>query len=136
LASSRKKPVKKAAKVPKPRVRKTVENDETCLQKHAWQWVTREYPALLIFHVANERKGSIGAVMHFKRMGVLPGVSDFLAFPMNGRKVAVELKDDEGDQDPAQVTFQKRWERTGGVYFIVRTLEEFQGVINGVMLFG
>lgn len=118
------------------KVRKTVENDEGCLHKHAWQWVTREYPALLIFHVANERKGSIGAVMHFKRMGVLPGVSDFLAFPMSGRKAAIELKDDEGEQDAEQEKFQRRWERTGGVYFIVRTLEEFQGVINGVMLFG
>ena len=134
MASSRKKRVKKKI-VPPPRVRKTVENDETCLQKHAWQWVTREYPNLLIFHVANERKGSIGAVMHFKRMGVLPGVADFLAFP-KGRAVAIELKDDEGDQDTEQEKFQRRWERAGGVYFIVRTLEEFQGVVNGIMLFG
>lgn len=97
--------------------------------------MTREHPSLLIFHVANERKGSIGAAMHFKRMGVLPGVADFLAFPNNGRKAAIELKDDEGTQDGSQKMFQSRWERSGGVYFVVRTQEQFQGVIAALMLF-
>lgn len=68
-------------------------------------------------------------------MGVLRGVADFLAFPDGGRKAAIELKDDEGDQDSDQEKFQRRWERTGGAYFLVRTLEEFQGVINGLMIF-
>lgn len=133
MVSYRKKLVKK--KAAKPRVRKTVENDETCLHKHAWQWVTREHPGLLIFHVANERKGSIGAVMHFKRMGVLPGVADFLAFP-KGRAVAIELKDDEGKQRTGQTAFEDRWEDAGHTYIVVRTLDEFKGVIAAITLFG
>jgi hypothetical protein len=131
LASSRKKPTKKAAK---PRKQKTVTNDETCLQKHAWQWVQKTHPALLIFHVANERKGSIGTAMHFKRMGVLAGVADFLAFPV-GRAVAIELKDDEGTHKTGQAAFQDRWEDAGNTYFIARTLEEFQGIIAAITLF-
>jgi len=89
---------------------------------------------LLIFHVANERMGSVGAAVHFKRMGVRPGVADYLAFP-TGRAVAIELKDDKGDQDKAQEIFQCDWETAGNTYFIVRTLEEFQGVINAITLF-
>jgi len=145
-ASSRKKPVKSgtkagrrliaAAKEAAVHVRKTATNDETCLQMHCKQWLDKSgiWSRLLIFHVANERKGSIGAAMHFKRMGVRAGVADWLAFPP-GRAVAIELKDDEGEQNSDQEIFQKKWEAAGNVYFLCRTLEEFQGVVRGISLF-
>lgn len=120
-ASSPKKPVKKAL-------------SEQALQMLCWQWVQKTHPGLLIFHVANERKGSIGAAMHFKRMGVLPGVADFLAFP-SGRAVAIELKDDVGKQRAGQAVFQSRWEAAGNAYFVARTLEEFQGVVAALTVF-
>lgn len=78
--------------------------------------------------------GNVGAAMHFKRMGVLPGVADYLAFP-SGRSAAIELKDDEGKQSIDQIKFQKRWEDAGNLYFLVRTLEEFQGVVQALVLF-
>lgn len=131
-ASARKKPAKKAAK---PKKRKTVTNDETCLQKHTAQWLGKTMPNLLAFHVANERMGSIGTHMHFKQMGVKKGVADWLVFTLNSRKVAIELKDDEGTQDADQERFQLRWEACGGSYFIARTLEEFQGIIAAVTMF-
>lgn len=123
-----------ASRPRKKRVRKTPENDETCLQLHCWQWVKKAYPTLLIFHVANERWAPVQYHMKLKRMGVLKGVADFLAFPGHV-SAAVELKDDEGEQEPEQIRFQKRWEAMGGVYIIVRTLAEFQGVVQALMLF-
>lgn len=116
--------------------RKTITNDETCLQMHCKQWLDKSglWDRLLIFHVANERKGSIGAVMHFKRMGVRKGVADWLLFPP-GRSVAIELKDDEGEQDTDQKIFQRKWEAAGNTYFVCRTLEEFQGVVQAVAMF-
>lgn len=126
---------KKRVKKPAVRKRKTVENDETCLQMHAWAWVKKTHPALLIFHVANERQAAIQYHIKLKRMGVLAGVADFLAFPIDGRKFAIELKDDEGEQDEDQIKFQKRWERTGGIYCVVRTLADFQSLICVMMLF-
>jgi hypothetical protein len=114
-------------------IRKTTYNDETCLHMNAFQWVQKYHPELLIFHVANERKSSIGAAMHFKRMGVLPGVADFLIFRA-GRAVAIELKDDEGDQTDTQLRFQKRWETAGHAYVLVRTLDEFKGAIDAITL--
>lgn len=89
---------------------------------------------LLIFHVANERKGSIGAAMHFKRMGVRPGVADYLAF-IPGNAVAIELKDDEGEQCKNQEVFQRKWEACGNMYFIVRTLEEFRTTVTALAIF-
>lgn len=126
--SSRKKPAKKS--------RKTPETDETCLQMHCAQWLQKSgtWSRLLIFHVANERKGGFGVHMHFKRLGVRKGVADWLAFPP-GRPVAIELKDDEGEQDEDQIKFQRGWEAAGNLYVVARTLAEFQGIINAITLF-
>ena len=136
LASSRKKPARKPRKAAAKRKRKTVTNDETCLQMHQKQWLEKAglWGRLLIFHVANERIGGFGAQMHFKRMGVRPGVADWLVF-RPGRSVAIENKDDEGEQNADQERFQKQWEAAGNLYFMVRTLEEFQGVVNALTLF-
>ena len=132
MASSRKKPAKKA--VAKPRKKAT--NNETVLQKHCQQWLEKSgyWSRMLIFHVPNERKGGVGTAMHFKRMGVLPGVADYLAFTV-GRAVAIELKDDKGVQSASQMEFQKRWERAGNAYFIARTLEEFEGIVTVLAMF-
>lgn len=128
--SSRKKPVKKAAK----RKRK---NPERGLQYRCQQWLEKSglWTRLLIFHVPNERMGGIGAIVHFKRMGVREGVADYLALQI-GRVTAIELKHGDGKQRKGQETFQRDWEAAGGMYFICRTLEEFQGVVNGLTLFG
>lgn len=102
------------------------------------QWLDKSglWGRLLIFHVANERKGGFGAQMHFKRMGVRPGVADWLAFPVLGSKIAIELKDDDGKQNADQEKFQAQWERTDGVYYVVRTLEDFQRIVSAAVLFG
>lgn len=100
-----------------------------------WQWVRTAYPDLLIFHVANERKTNVQHHVKLKRMGVLPGVADFLVFP-GKQKFAIELKDAKGVQSVDQVSFELLWTRAGGRYFLVRTLEEFQIVVNGAALFG
>lgn len=133
LASSRKKPAKAPRKAAKGRPE---EHGEKCLQMHCKQWLDKSglWSRLLIFHVANERKGSFGTHMHFKRMGVRPGVADWLAF-VPGRAIAIELKDEDGDQDPEQEKFQKKWEAAGNVYILVRTLEQFQGAVQGIALF-
>ena len=96
------------------------------------KWVRDTHPALLIFHVANERKAAPQYHIKLKRLGVLKGVADFLAFPLDGRKLAIELKDDEGVQDEDQIKFQKRWQATGGLYFVARTVADFQFIIGFV----
>lgn len=88
----------------------------------------------MIFHVPNERKGGIGAIMHFKRLGVRTGVADYLVF-IPGRNAAIELKDENGKQDEEQEKFERHWEACGNAYFIVRTLEQFQSVVEGIALF-
>lgn len=121
-------PVKKASKVKGP--------SENEIHLKCFQWVQKVHPELLIFHVANERKAHVRYHVKMKRKGVLAGVADFLAFPVNGRKFAIELKDDKGTQDADQIKFQRRWERAGGAYFVVRTLADFQVTVNCTVMFG
>jgi hypothetical protein len=108
---------------------------ETCLHMHCQQWLEKSgiWGKYLIFHVPNERGGGIGAIIHFKRMGVRPGVPDWLMF--TNRNAAIELKNGKGKQRKGQEEFQRKWERLGHPYFVVRTLEEFQGVVNALILF-
>lgn len=103
---------------------------------HCKQWLDKSglWSRLLIFHVANERKGGFGTHMHFKRLGVRKGVADWLAF-VPGRAAAIELKDDEGVQDADQEKFERQWKACGNLYLIARTLEEFQGIVNALALF-
>lgn len=110
-------------------------SSETCLHMHCQQWLEKSgiWDKYLIFHVPNERRGGIGAIMHFKRMGVRPGIPDWLMF--TNRNAAIELKDDKSKQRKGQKEFQRAWERLGHPYFVVRTLKEFQGVINALILF-
>lgn len=136
MASFRKKRARKVQKPAKARPQRTIENDEDCLHLHCWQWVKKEYPTLLIFHVANEREAPVQFHVKLKRKGVLAGVADFLAFPTNSRKIAIELKDDKGEQDEEQIRFQKRWEHSGGFYCVVRTLDGFKTVIEAAVMFG
>ncbi len=129
-------PAGKPARRRPDKPQKTATNNETCLQMHCKAWLDTSglWSKLLIFHIANERKGSIGAAMHFKRMGVRPGVADWLVFPP-GRSGAIEMKDDEGEQNSDQEKFERQRKAAGNMYFIARTLEEFQGIIQALVIF-
>lgn len=114
----------------------TLKQSERALHMLCQQWLQKSgwWDDLLIFHVPNERRGGIGTVVHFKRLGVRPGVADYLLFGC-GRDAAIELKDAGGVPSDNQVKFRVKWEQTGKLYFVVRTLEEFQGVVQGLTLF-
>jgi hypothetical protein len=102
---------------------------------HCQQWLEKSgiWGRYLIFHVPNERRGGIGAIVHFKRMGVRPGIADYLMF--TNRNAAIEIKDDKGKQRKGQEQFQRDWESLGHLYFVIRTLEEFQGIVTALTLF-
>lgn len=119
--------VKKGAKAKGP--------SENEIHMKCAKWVRDTYPNLLIFHVANERKAAPQYHQKLKRLGVLAGVADFLAFPRNGRKFAIELKNEEGSQSIDQVKFERRWVRTGGAYIAVHSLADFQSFIGVMVLF-
>ncbi len=104
------------------------------LHLHAWQWVCEAHPQLLIFHVPNGGSRNIAEAMKFKRMGVLPGVADFLVFK-GTKKVAIELKNNDGTQSDDQKKFAHRWFIEDGQYYVCRELEDFKTLINAIVMF-
>jgi hypothetical protein len=84
---------------------------------------------LLIFHVPNGGNRNIAEAQKFKRMGVLPGVADFI-MALPGVVVAIELKDHGGKQSANQILFQSRWEGLGHKYEVARSLTHFQEIIE------
>ncbi|MCY7291333.1 MAG: hypothetical protein LH615_04040 [Ferruginibacter sp.] len=57
--------------------------------------------------------------------GMLKGANDLTIYGPNQKYISVEVKTEKGTQSPAQVIFQKRVESIGGIYLIVRSLEDF-----------
>ncbi len=108
---------------------------ENALHLHACQWLRKEVQGLLIFHVPNGEHRHIAVAKKLQRMGVLPGVADFLAFTST-RKVAIELKDIDGKKSSDQERFHCHWESVGGEYFLCRSLEEFKSLVNAIVYFG
>lgn len=51
-----------------------------------------------------------------------PGIADLMG-TLDGRAVAVEVKQPAGKQREAQRNFQKAWEQAGGVYVVARSPE-------------
>lgn len=85
------------------------------------------------FHPANGEKRDTVTAAKLKKMGVRSGVADFILL-CRGRPIAVELKTTTGRQSGNQKGFQAAWEAAGGVYVIVRTPEEIDGLIFRLLL--
>lgn len=111
-----------------------LELPESGIQMHCWQWFKKAYPHTLLFHVPNGELRHISVANKLKRMGVVPGIADFLGFTLLGTKHAIELKTLTGSQKVAQENFERYWTASGGTYDIARSLEDFQTVCG--RLFG
>jgi hypothetical protein len=61
-----------------------------------------------------------------KTMGLLPGISDLTYLAADNFPYFFELKVSYKKQSPAQLTFEKNIKERGGVYAIIRSLDEFK----------
>jgi hypothetical protein len=60
-----------------------------------------------------------------------PGVPDIIGILPGGRWLGIECKSGKGKQSPAQVDFQKRATKAGGVYLLTRSAAELAEQIGG-----
>lgn len=124
---------------PKKRERR---NNEAVLQAKCWTWIWNLHPETrgLYFAVPNENSRSVyenkkqqlvsGAMR--KAVGVYSGVSDSILLLPRGKfhGACIEFKTEIGRQSLAQADWQKRVEREGYYYTIVRSEEEFKEKIE------
>ena len=101
----------------------------------AWFWNTFPQYRKLLFHVPNENDRADsnpiqGAIR--KSLGVVSGVADFVCLIPRGRHGAllIEMKDEKGEQKPAQKEWQAIVEAQGYRYEVCRSLEQFKSIIS------
>lgn len=67
-----------------------------------------------------------------RAMGVVSGVSDCILI-WNGTAHCFEFKTEKGKQSDTQIEFQKKVENEGVSYYIIRSFEQFEGIISIIM---
>jgi len=109
---------------------------EQVIQQEAYVWfnntycTTKQEPRLLIHSVPNglpiqvKEQARILDLLH--KTGMVNGISDLIIHGVKGRCIMAECKTSTGHQSEAQLKIQRRIQDLGGVYFVFRSLEEFQ----------
>lgn len=102
---------------------------EAALQRAVCQFLKHALDKGVVWlHPANERSNRIEA-MRLSRMGVEPGVADLLFLWYEGHG-AIELKAPRGYLSQAQKAWRKKYEETGGLYSVCRSVEEVQDTLE------
>lgn len=70
------------------------------------------------------------ALKKARNTGFLPGVSDTIIVAPNGVTLYIEFKTKIGRQSDEQIEFERRVTMLGHKYYLVRSLVEFQSIIN------
>jgi len=106
---------------------------EDSIQQEIFMWYNNTYclahhtPRRMIFSVPNEGKPEL------VRTGLYPGASDLLVFHTPSRPpLFVEVKTPSGIQSNNQKSFESHVTSLGMQYFLVRSLEDFKGVIASI----
>lgn len=111
---------------------------ENRIQYEIVAWFRNNYclkihnPRCIIFSVPNERSNT----MELSRMmstGLLSGVSDLIVILPN-RILFIECKNETGKQQHTQIDFMQSITSLGFEYHVVRSLSDFQNIINKVNL--
>ena len=107
---------------------------ETKLQQLCFVWFNNQYPELrkTMWHVQNEGKRSKYEQSIIKSLGVVPGVAD-LNWLYKGVFYGIELKTPTGSQTKTQREWERVITQQGGIYVLIRSLEEFKEFVGGVV---
>jgi len=106
-------------------------NNNYCLTKHEPQLIIYSVPNGIPIPIPSKERARALDLLH--KTGMLNGVSDLIIQGPNGRILNVEVKA-EADQSEAQIKFQKRVEKLGGNYIMVRSLLDFQNQFKTKLL--
>lgn len=96
-----------------------------------WLWNTHPKTRGMFFSVTNNSE-HVGRAMQRKAVGLVSGVSDCL-FIWRGTIYCFEFKTAIGRQSPAQIEWQGKVNSQGINYYLVRSLEQFQKVMEGII---
>ena len=109
---------------------------EAVIQQEIWMDFNNAYPKLIIHSVPNGisfpllPKEKARVLDALNKTGMTSGVADLIIHGKNGKCIMVEVKNSTNDQDPKQIKIQAKLEALGGIYLLVRSLQDFQNQIS------
>jgi hypothetical protein len=112
-----------------------IEKSESRIQQEIIFWFRNNYctklhePQCAIFSVPNEGKNAKEQAAKIAT-GLMSGVSDLIVLLPGMRVLFIEVKDAKGTQKPKQKIFERIVTALGFPYYLVRSLEEFQKIIE------
>jgi hypothetical protein len=104
------------------------------LQQNCVVWMHNTHPQYrsLFFEINNTSENAREGMRH-RCLGRVKGVADTCLLVPGGKPIFLEFKTPEGKQSPAQAEWESRIRLAGYNYEIVRTEEEFRGIITKYM---
>ena len=106
---------------------------ESQIQSECVVWLWNNYPGTRgLFFAVNNNSEHISRAMQRKSIGLVPGVSDCI-FMWHGKTYCFEFKTEIGRQSNTQKSWESKIAEHGFEYFIVRSLEVFRRIIEGVI---
>lgn len=96
---------------------------ESCIQKSIEQYLTLLENSGKLSFIKNNSGAFINPKGNFYKMGK-SGSPDFLLFLKYGDCLHLEIKNETGRQNPNQHEYQKRIEKLGHTYIIMRAVDD------------
>ena len=93
-------------------------------------WFRKTFPATLGWHTPNGGKRGKAEAAKFRRLGVLPGVPDWIILQTNREPCFIEFKTSKGRVSPGQKDFAEEVEAMGLKFLIVRSFKEFVSICS------
>lgn len=112
-------------------------HQESKIQQACVRWFRVQYPklALLLFAVPNGGARLVREAAIMRAEGVTRGVADLILLFPSGKShgLCIEMKTENGRQQPSQKIWQQSAEWAGYKYVICRSVEDFIREVNGYL---
>lgn len=104
---------------------------EAVIQQQVFIYANNTYRELICHSVPNgSSTGDPRVISQMSNLGMVKGISDLIIHGKNGRCIMVEVKNSTGVQSEAQKKIELKLQSLGGIYLLVRSLEDFKEKIN------
>jgi hypothetical protein len=107
--------------------------EEQRLQIYCVTWYNLQYGDGRLYSNYNNPRSAVGGMIA-KKMGLRAGVADLSLMLEVGKIAYIELKITKGVQSAAQKDFEQLCKAVGAPYFIARSIEDFQKIIEQLRL--
>lgn len=104
---------------------------EALIQQQIYIWFNNTHRNCIIHSVPNgSSTGDPRIISQMTQLGMVKGIADLIIWLPKGKAIMVEVKNSTGKQSEDQKKIQQKLEKLGGIYILVRSLDDFKQKIS------